>query len=95
MDIKFNPIQPVGAVKRYQGTQRATAASEYSGVQQASDRVDFSDSGKLFAQALKQAMNTPEVREEKVAALRDSIQNGTYQPGSKDIAAKMLSSLGL
>jgi len=95
MDIKFNPIQPVGAVKRYQGTQRASAASESSGVQQASDRVDFSDSGKLFAQALKHAINTPEIREEKVAALRESIQNGTYSPSSRDIAQKMLSNLGL
>jgi len=95
MDIKFNPIQPVGAVKRYQGTQRASAASVYSGVQQGSDRVDFSDSGKLFAQAMKKAMSTPEIREEKISALRESVQNGTYSPSGRDIARKMLDTLGI
>lgn len=95
MDIKFNTIQSVGSVKKYQGVQRTTAANAYGGVQQTSDKVDFSDSGKLFAQAMKQAMNTPEVREEKVAALREQIQNGTYAPNGQDIARKMLSNLGL
>ncbi|MCL1821055.1 MAG: flagellar biosynthesis anti-sigma factor FlgM [Oscillospiraceae bacterium] len=95
MDIKFNSIQPVGTVKQYQNTQRAAKVASYAGVQQASDKVDFSDSGKLFAQAMKRAMNTPEVRESKVAALRDSIQDGSYSPSSKDIARKMLSSLGI
>lgn len=95
MDIKFNTIQPVGSVKKYQGVQRTSAANAYGGVQQTSDKVDFSDSGKLFAQAMKQAMSTPEVREEKVAALREQIQNGTYAPNSQDIARKMLSNLGL
>lgn len=95
MDIKFNTIQSVGSVQRYQGTQRTNAANKYGSTQQASDKVDFSDSGKLFANAMKQAMNTPEVREEKIAALREQIQNGTYAPDGKDIAKKMLSNLGL
>ena len=94
MDIKFNAIQAVSSVKKYQSTQK-TAAASYSAAPQASDKVDFSDSGKLFAQAMKQAMATQEVREGKVAALRERIQNGTYAPDSRDIARKMLSSVSL
>lgn len=94
MDIKFNTIQAVSPVKKYQAAQK-TAAASYSAASQASDKVDFSDSGKLFAQAMKQAMNSPEVREEKIASLRQQIQNGTYAPDSKDIAKKMLGSLSL
>ena len=95
MDVQFKPVQAVSPVKKYQGAQRASATAAYGGIQQASDKVDFSDSGKLFAQAMKQAMASREVREEKVAALRQSTQDGVYSPDSREIARKMLSSLGM
>jgi flagellar biosynthesis anti-sigma factor FlgM len=96
MDVKFNAIQAVSPVKKYQSAQR-TAAASYSAAAaaQTSDKVDFSDSGKLFAQAMKQAIAASEVREDRVAMLRESIQNGTYAPDAKDIARKMLSSLSI
>ena len=94
MDIKFNTIQAVSPVKKYQAAQRTSAAS-YPAAAQTSDKVDFSDSGKLFAQAMKQAMASPEIRGEKIAALRERIQTGSYAPDAKDIARKMLSSLSV
>ncbi len=93
MDIKFNMIQQISQVKKYQNTTRATAATPT--MTQAADKVDFSDSGKLFAQAMKQAMSTPEVRESRVSELRDQIKSGTYNVSGRDIAAKMLGSFNV
>ena len=95
MDIKFNAIQAVSSVKKFQSAQRTAAASYSAAAAQTSDKVDFSDSGKLFAQAMKQAIAAPEVREEKVAMIRESIQNGTYAPDAKEIARRMLGSLSV
>ncbi|GHU90331.1 hypothetical protein FACS1894202_09960 [Clostridia bacterium] len=91
MDIKFNAIQALAPVKRYQSVQHAPQAA--STVVQAADELNVSANGKVFAQAMRQIAETPDVREAKVAELRDRIQGGTYATDSRAIAAKMLGSL--
>ncbi|GHV32617.1 hypothetical protein FACS18949_04090 [Clostridia bacterium] len=91
MDIKFNAIQALAPVKRYQSVQHAPQAA--SAAVQASDEVSVSANGKVFAQAMRQISETPDVREAKVAELRDRIQSGGYAPDSRAVAAKMLGSL--
>lgn len=93
MDIKFNAIQSVSPVKKYQSAQRTAQTTAV--VSQAADEVNVSANGKIFAAAMKEANATSEVREAKVAELREQIQSGTYAPSSRDIAAKMLGSLRL
>ncbi len=54
------------------------------------DTVSLSDEAKLLASALQEAQNTPEIRQEKVASLKEQIENNTYQANPKAIATKMV-----
>ncbi|GHV08010.1 hypothetical protein FACS1894217_09800 [Clostridia bacterium] len=91
MDVRFNTLQAISPVQKYQSVQRAQQAA--TAVTQAADEVKVSANGKVFAQALRQLSETPEVREAKVTELFDRIQSGTYEPDSRAIAAKMLGNL--
>ncbi|MBQ2116997.1 MAG: flagellar biosynthesis anti-sigma factor FlgM [Lachnospiraceae bacterium] len=54
------------------------------------DQLLLSATGK-DAQIAKQAVaNTPDVREEKIAALKEQIQNDTYEVDADDFADKIL-----
>jgi len=54
------------------------------------DKVSFSDEGRLRTEAYKEAMNAPEVREDKVAAIKAQIASGEYEIDSKKIAEGIL-----
>jgi negative regulator of flagellin synthesis FlgM len=58
-----------------------------------SDKIEISESAKDFQVAMKALSDVPEVREEKVEALKKEIADGKYQPSAKDIAKKMLSDM--
>ncbi len=49
--------------------------------------------GRLRQKAREVIDKTPEVRAEKVAALRAAIRLGTYRPDARKIAAKMIEEL--
>ena len=54
------------------------------------DTVSVSEEAMLRTEAYRAAMNGPDVRQDKVDALKDRISNGTYQINSRQIAAGML-----
>jgi negative regulator of flagellin synthesis FlgM len=54
------------------------------------DRVELSTSSRLIQKIQEAAQAAPDVRAEKVAALKKQVENGTYQVSSEDIAGKML-----
>jgi negative regulator of flagellin synthesis FlgM len=54
------------------------------------DRVELSTSSRLIQKIQEAAQAAPDVRAEKVAALKEQVDNGTYQVSSEDIAGKML-----
>jgi flagellar biosynthesis anti-sigma factor FlgM len=54
------------------------------------DRISF-HSGSLSVQSLtSQAMNTPPIRQDKVAELSQSVANGSYQPDAGSIAGGII-----
>ncbi len=53
------------------------------------DQASVSSTGGLVAQAL----NTSDVRSDKVAALQSAIASGSYQVSSADVASKIVDSL--
>jgi flagellar biosynthesis anti-sigma factor FlgM len=53
------------------------------------DQANVSSTGGLVAQAL----NTPDVRLDKVAALQSAISSGTYQVPASAVAGKIVDSL--
>jgi len=58
-----------------------------------SDKMQISDSAKEIVEAKKELENRPEVRSERVAALKEKVNDGTYTVDSSRIAAKILSNL--
>ena len=54
------------------------------------DEVVLSPMAKEIQEAKKIIDSMPEIREEKVARLKEQIQNGTYQVDGEKIAGKML-----
>jgi len=75
-------------------TETAATAAKISSASPAStggvtDQASVSSAGGLVAQAL----NTSDVRSDKVAALQSAIANGSYQVSSSDVASKIVDSL--
>jgi negative regulator of flagellin synthesis FlgM len=80
----------------------AKIASQYQKMQQnqntenkkvQNDKMQISDKAKDIIQSKKELQKRPEVRTEKVAALKEEIANGSYKVDSKKIAAKILKNL--
>ncbi|EHJ46204.1 flagellar biosynthesis anti-sigma factor protein FlgM [Solidesulfovibrio carbinoliphilus subsp. oakridgensis] len=97
MDIKtvlgINQSYGQSRVGRGEAGETAGAGrgkSAESGGAVGSDRVTLSDGAKLVSLAASQAKDAPEVRSDRVAALKAQVDAGTYQPDSKKIAEKML-----
>jgi negative regulator of flagellin synthesis FlgM len=54
------------------------------------DTVVISDTAKRIQEAQKQIQSIPDVREDKVAELRNQIENGSYKIKADQIAGKMI-----
>ena len=76
------------AVRR---TDRAAEAQKPN-VQAPSDSVQISDEARELAKARQAVDAAPEVRSEKVASIRKSIQDGTYSVSPELLARKLLAS---
>ncbi len=90
MDLKIGSV-PTAGISRYSEVQKKAPQSVQ--VKQESDKVDTSSSSRLFNQALRAVKESPDVRADKVEAIRKSIEDGTYRVDSEAIADKMLSSI--
>lgn len=78
-------------VKQVQDKDRAAATSEQPEKQQTkADTVVLSDTAKAVQEAQTQLESIPDVREDKVAELKEQIDNGTYEIDAEKIADKML-----
>jgi len=55
-----------------------------------SDTVVISDAARRVQETRRQLDEIPDVREDKVAQLRNQIQNGTYEIDADKIAGKMI-----
>ncbi|MGD2188214.1 MAG: flagellar biosynthesis anti-sigma factor FlgM [Desulfobacterales bacterium] len=54
------------------------------------DTVELSDMGKRVQEAHRQLETIPDVREDKVAQLKEQVDNGTYEVDADKVADKML-----
>ena len=78
-------------VKQVQDKDKVDATSEQPEKQQAkADTVVLSDTAKTVQEAQTQLKSIPDVREDKVAELKEQIENGTYEPDAEKIAGKMI-----
>ena len=58
------------------------------------DKLQISDSGKDFQIAKQAVASAPDIREDKVAAIKHSLENGTYEVSGEEFAQRMMEKLG-
>lgn len=83
--VSASSVQPEWSSKQSGGV--AAAATANAG----GDRTTLSTGGPTVASLVTQAMSAPDVRQERVQALRDAISSGTYQVDPQKLAAAMMS----
>lgn len=71
---------------------RHTAAGAEGGetARGAGAKLEISEKGKEFAKVKNAANAAPEVREEKIAALRKKMAEGTYKPDNEAVADRLV-----
>jgi len=74
-------------------SQETAAAGAPAGSPQAGDRVDLSSSSQDIQRVKEVLAQTPEVRLEKIRALKGQIERGEYQVDAQAVADRMLQSL--
>jgi len=80
---QIHAAQPISAPHRMTPSQASSGVSSFGGV----DQLDISPEADFVAQA----RDLPEIREDRVAALKAQIQNGTYETADKlDVALSRL-----
>ncbi len=92
--MRISSNVPGNVAKIYQTYQTQTGQTEtISGTKFAEqDTVQLSDQAKAIHELIKSTKDLPDIREEKVAQIKDAITNNTYNVTPQQLAAKMLSS---
>lgn len=71
------------------GKDRVTASHRKQDI----DKIDISQKGKEIASIITSVNSLPDVREEKVQALKEAVNAGTYRVDPIKVAEKMLSEI--
>ena len=96
MEINKTTTSQMEMYSRFRVDQTSTrAATPHSAQTQNTDMskmdtVSVSDEAMLRTEAYRAAMNGPDVRQDKVDAIKGRIADGTYQINPRQIAAGML-----
>ena len=97
IDLNIQKHVEQANINRSQDTGRAAQAEQQqqpaqSGVSSPtdSDRIKVSERASTVGRLASRAAELPEVRQEKVAAVRERIQSGSYNPSASDIADAIL-----
>lgn len=59
------------------------------------DKIEISSQAREFQVAMKALKALPDIREEKVSAVRDQMKKSAYAPSSDDVAQKILDRIGV
>lgn len=76
-------------------SEKNPPASSVSSPDAGSDRVEISSQSRDMKKIHEILATTPEVRTEKVAALKKAVAEGTYKVKTEDIADKMVKEMAL
>jgi negative regulator of flagellin synthesis FlgM len=87
--MKINNIQAGKINQYYKKLQQKQ--TEKSGNK--NDSTQISAKAKEIMTARAELKKMPQIREEKVAALKEKVQSGNYQVDSKKLAAKILNNV--
>jgi negative regulator of flagellin synthesis FlgM len=89
-DIKGPEVEQVAARQKVGQVQGQQAAVSSGGE---NDVIQLSSQARMMQKAGEVVYQTPEVRPEKVEALQDSVQQGTYQVDSEKVANSLIAGM--
>ena len=95
----LNGINPLGTSRTQHGLGPSDVGSSNGGADngavsnkgRSGDALTVSTRGRVVAEAARAIAQTPEIRAEKVAALKAAIKDGTYTVDPEAIATRLLS----
>lgn len=93
--VKGGEIMRIGSINQVSQMYQTTAATKKKDVSAVNQRdaLSISSFGKDYQIAKNALANVPDVRQEKVDALKKSISDGTYEVNSEDFAAHLIAAL--
>lgn len=83
--MNINPVQ--NRANLYEKTIMTASLNEHK---TNVDNVEGLQTGKDFIKALEVARGVSDIREDKVADIKERIKNGTYNVSAEDVARKIL-----
>lgn len=86
--ISINETSPVNKISKQEEVKGISAP-----LMQAQDTVSLSEDAKYHTMAKVEALETSDIRAEKVQRLKQMIRSGTYQMNSLDTAKAMVQDL--
>ena len=89
--MKIGSVPRMNTVNPYKEVARKNKAAAQKSM--GTDRAEFSENARLFAAALQTAKEMPEVRTDRVDALKQKINEGSYNVSAEQIAEKLLTKI--
>jgi negative regulator of flagellin synthesis FlgM len=86
INTQTTQIRAIAALRK---TAATTRASDLSAVPRKADSVEISDAARALTSASRAVAAAPDVREDRVAAIKASLADGTYSVDSRVLAQKM------
>lgn len=79
-------------INRLTKAGKRAGAGEAAGREESSppDAVSFSDEAKSLSAARQAVQDAPDVRQDKVEAIKQAIADGTFQVSARDLARKLI-----
>jgi flagellar biosynthesis anti-sigma factor FlgM len=96
MEIERTQAQPPLAVEALNAARatRAQASLPSTDLSIGADTIEISERARELARAQQSVADTPEVRSEKVAQIKKSVEDGTYSVPVELLAQKLLDGSG-
>lgn len=90
--MRIDSNNPGYVSKLYQTYQAQTGPTEIKSAGKAApqDSVQLSDQAKAIHELMQDYKELPDIREEKIAKIKEAITNQTYSVSPQQLAAKML-----
>ena len=91
MDMRITNVMRTYEVQR---PDKPAPSERISRAEERTDMVTLSSKAKDYMQITKTLNNTPDIREDKVQAIKAQIDAGTYNVTGKDVVDKLFSKIG-
>ena len=83
-------VDAYNQVAHLYGVQQTTKVQKTNGTGRTSDQVSISQAGRDYQVAKKAVSEASDIREDKVAQLKNMVESGQYQVSGDDFASRLL-----